>query len=184
MTWTKLSDDFSDDCWKLSDAAFRLHVEALNWTMRKLTGGLLAKDEMRLWPKHPEAAAELVDRGYWRDEDDSFVIVHHMGYQREPEKVLAQQEANRQNGKKGGRPRGSDIERPETQSVNDSVSDSVSESDSLSDSKTERDWSGLERPLREGDSEKSESVSGNGEYIPSDGLLSRIDATVRAGYET
>lgn len=26
MTWTKLSDDFSDDCWRLSDAAWRLHI--------------------------------------------------------------------------------------------------------------------------------------------------------------
>lgn len=55
---------FSDDCWKLSDAAFRLHVEGLNWTMRKLAGGIHLKDEMRLWPKHPEAAADLVERGY------------------------------------------------------------------------------------------------------------------------
>ncbi len=29
MTWTKLSDDFSDDCWTLSDQAFRLHTEGL-----------------------------------------------------------------------------------------------------------------------------------------------------------
>jgi hypothetical protein len=43
--------------------------------MRKLTGGLLLKDEMRLWPKYPDAAAELVNRGYWRDEDDWYVIV-------------------------------------------------------------------------------------------------------------
>ena len=28
MTWTKLSDDFSDDCDQLSSDAFRLHVEA------------------------------------------------------------------------------------------------------------------------------------------------------------
>jgi hypothetical protein len=104
MTWTKLSDDFSDDCWQLSDAAVRLHVEGLNWTMRKLTGGMLVKDEMVRWAKHPGAATELTDRGYWRDEGDRYFIVHHMGLQREPEKVLAQQEANRQNGKKGGRP--------------------------------------------------------------------------------
>jgi hypothetical protein len=31
MTWTKLSDDFSDDCWELSDAAVRLHMEGLVW---------------------------------------------------------------------------------------------------------------------------------------------------------
>jgi hypothetical protein len=155
VTWTKLSDDFSDDCWELSDAAVRLHVEGLNWTMRKLTGGALIKDEMLRWAKRPGAAEELTDRGYWRDEGDYYYIVHHMGYQREPDKVLAQQEANRLNGKKGGRPRGTDIRPPETdsltQSLNDSKTESVAETDSLSDSKTERDWSGLDRPGTEGD---------------------------------
>ena len=34
MTWTKLSDDFGDDCWELSDAAYRLHVEGLLWSNR------------------------------------------------------------------------------------------------------------------------------------------------------
>jgi hypothetical protein len=29
VTWTKLSDHFSDDCWALSDAAYRLHVETI-----------------------------------------------------------------------------------------------------------------------------------------------------------
>jgi hypothetical protein len=36
MTWAKLSDDFTDDCWTLSDGAFRLHVEGLVWSNRKL----------------------------------------------------------------------------------------------------------------------------------------------------
>jgi hypothetical protein len=152
MTWTKLSDDFGDDCWQLSDAAVRLHVEGLNWTMRKLTDGMLLKDEMGRWAKRPDATTELIDRGYWRDEGDRYVIVHHMGYQREAEKVLAQQEANRQNGKKGGRPRGSDIRPPETDSL------SESKSELLSESKTERDWSGLDGPLQEGEPQKSESV--------------------------
>jgi hypothetical protein len=180
MTWTKLSDDFSDDCWKLSDAAFRLHVEALNWTMRKLTGELLVKDEMRLWPKHPEAAAELVERGYWRDEGDCYVIVHHMGYQREPEKVLAQQEVNRQNGRKGGRPRGSDIQQPETESLTQSESESLSETESVTESKTERDWSGLDWHLQEGTGEENCADS----FTAPPGLMRRIDANVRHGYES
>jgi hypothetical protein len=155
MTWTKLSDDFSDDCWELADAAYRLHVDGLVWAMRKLTGGILAKDEMHRWAKHPDAAPELVTRGYWRDEGDRYIIRHHMGYQREPEKVLAQQEVNRLNGKRGGRPRGSDIQPPETDAVSDSLSDSASvptdasaeQTDSLSDSKTEREWTGLDRSV-------------------------------------
>jgi hypothetical protein len=154
MTWTKLSDDFSDDCWELSDAAVRLHVEGLNWTMRKLTGGMLLENEMSRWAKRPAVATELTDRGYWRDEGDRYFTVHHMGYQREPEKVLAQQEANRRNGSMGGRPRGSDIQPPETHSL----------SDSLSDSKTERDWSGLDWPLREGD-QLTKRDDENDEYV-------------------
>ena len=59
MTWTKLSDDFSDDCWQLSDAAYRLHTEGLIWSNRKLLNLRLAKDEMRMWAKHPESAAAI-----------------------------------------------------------------------------------------------------------------------------
>jgi hypothetical protein len=142
VTWTKLSDDFSDDCWELSDAAYRLHVEGLNWTMRKLNSGRLAKDEMLRWAKRPGAAEELVARGYWRDEGNYFAIVHHIGYQREPDKVLAQQEINRRNGKRGGRPRRSDIQPPETESL----TESVVETESLTETETKRDWTGLAWP--------------------------------------
>ena len=70
MTWTKLSDDFPDDCWTLSDAAFRLHVEGLAWSNRKLLDLRLPKDNLSRWAKHPEAVDELVANGYWTDEDD------------------------------------------------------------------------------------------------------------------
>ena len=29
VTWTKLGDEFGDECWTLSDKAFRLHTEGL-----------------------------------------------------------------------------------------------------------------------------------------------------------
>ena len=58
MTWTKLGDEFADECWTLSDAAFRLHTEGLLWSNRMLTDGQLAKDDMRRWAHHPEAAEE------------------------------------------------------------------------------------------------------------------------------
>lgn len=202
MTWTKLSDDFADDCWELSDAAVRLHVEGLNWTMRKLTRGVLIKGEMPRWAKRPEAAVELADRGYWRDEGDRYVIVHHMGYQREPDKILAQQEVNRRNGAKGGRPRGTDIRPPETKSVTDSVSDLVNESlsapthaitvktESVSQSKTERDWSGLDRTgmkrnqQGEGELRAREGSNGTMPYTPTAEQLARIDRNVALGYES
>src|SRR5271166_4065258 len=100
MTWTKLSDDFSDDCWRLSDAAWRLHVEGLLWSNRKLLDLRLDKDEMRLWAKHPEAAPELLACGWWRDDGDAYVIIHHACYQRPSEAVLARQEAPRKRPKK------------------------------------------------------------------------------------
>ncbi len=143
MTWTKLSDDFSDDCWRLSDAAWRLHAEGLIWSNRKLLDLRLAKDEMRLWAKHPEAATELVDAGYWTDEGDAYFIVHHGIYQRTREQVQRQQEVNRRNRKspKHPRPGRENRSRPRP---DDSSNDS---SDDLSNgSRDERDRTGQDGP--------------------------------------
>lgn len=78
---------------------------------------------MRLWAKHPEAAPELVANGWWEDDGNAYVIVHHGVYQRPRDAVLAQQKASRENGQKGGRPPGPPREQaprnrpPETQSL-------------------------------------------------------------------
>lgn len=138
MTWTKLSDDFPDDCWSLSDAAFRLHVEGLSWTNRKLLDCSIPRDDLRRFAKHPDALNELLDSGWWIAEGDTLRIRHHADYQRLREQVIAQQEVNKANGRKGGRPRkarpASKPERsaPETESV----------SESLSGSETQRDRTG------------------------------------------
>ena len=105
MSWAKLSDDFADDCWQLSDAAFRLHVEGLCWNGRKLLDLRIPKDDVHRFAKHPEAVDELVAAGWWTDDGDHYVIRHHAVYQRSRKQVLAQQAANVENGKKGGRPR-------------------------------------------------------------------------------
>src|SRR5215203_2236641 len=73
VTWTKLSDDFSDDCWQLSDKAFRLHVEGLLWSNRKLTDLRLNKNELRRWAKHPEVVSELVEIGWWSERGDHYL---------------------------------------------------------------------------------------------------------------
>lgn len=147
MTWTKLSDDFSDDCWLLSDAAWRLHVEGLLWSNRKLLDLVLSKGEMRLWAKHPEAATELVETGWWVDNGDSYTIVHHGRYQRAREAVLHQQDANRRNGMRGGRkarPAREQVsevnptEPPETESLSESLCESSTERD-----RTGQDGQGL-----------------------------------------
>lgn len=148
MTWTKLSDDFGDDCYQLSDAAFRLHVEGLLWSNRKLLDLKLDKEVLRRWATQPEAATQLVDLGWWTDEGDHYFIRHHAIYQRTREQVLKQQTANQANGRRGGRPKGAPREQSST-----FTQETESLTDSPTDSKTERDGTGRDRtgPLREGD---------------------------------
>lgn len=137
VTWTKLSDDFGDDCWTLSDAAFRAHVEGLTWSNRKLLDLRIPKGDVRRFAKNPEATTELVANGWWSDAGDAYLIRHHAQYQRSREDVLRQQETNAANGRKGGRPRkppreqAADLRTPETESLGKSL--------------TERDGTGLDR---------------------------------------
>lgn len=135
MTWTKLSDDFTDDCWELSDAAHRLHVEALVWSNRKLLDCRISKKDMARWAKHTEreCICELLDCGWWEDDGDAYLIHHHSTYQRTREQVLRQQDANRAAGKRSGRERA----RRRGNVVNESLNDS------LNDSRNERDGTGL-----------------------------------------
>lgn len=77
MTWTKLGEEFGDAARKLSDAAFRTHVEALMWSNRRLLDLLIDPDDIRRFAetKHPEeAVAELVDAEWWRDEGEGWFI--------------------------------------------------------------------------------------------------------------
>jgi hypothetical protein len=104
MTWTKTSDDFSDDCWALSDAAYRLHHEGLTWSNRKLLDCVIPTDDLPRFTKRVSVVPELLARGFWRDAGDDYVIVHHSAYQRSAADVIAAQERSRSNGKKGGRP--------------------------------------------------------------------------------
>lgn len=104
MTWSKLSDDYSDDCWRLSDAAFRLHTEAIIWSNRKLLDCRIPKDDLPRFAKRPEVVPELLDAEWWDEDDDCYILRHHARYQRLAKDVLKQQEANRRNGQKGGRP--------------------------------------------------------------------------------
>ncbi|MGH3779588.1 MAG: hypothetical protein ACRDRO_02880 [Pseudonocardiaceae bacterium] len=70
MTWTKLGDEFSDETVDLTDAAFRVHVEALVWSNRKLADLVIPK---KLLPRITAtddpytAAEELVAAGWWQD---------------------------------------------------------------------------------------------------------------------
>lgn len=91
MTWTKLSDDFADDCERvgLSPRAAWAHVQGLLWTMRRETGGVLDDIDVRRAIREPDAIAELVAVGFWETRPTGgYVIRHHMEHQPEPD-VLA-----------------------------------------------------------------------------------------------
>lgn len=121
MTWAKFSDDFSDDCWELSDAAYRLHSEGLIWNARKLCDLRLPKADMRRWAKNPDAAAELVACGFWQDGGNHYEIVHHGRYQPTRDKAIELQAVSRENGKKGGRPKKATTGRERMQSKTQNV---------------------------------------------------------------
>jgi hypothetical protein len=130
MTWTKLSDDFHDDCETLTDAAFRLHVEGLCWSNKKLLNCQIPKKDLRRFAHDPAAATELVNTGWWTDDGNDYTIRHHAMYQRTREQVVNQQAKNAANGRRGGRP----PKTTETESI----------SESLSETKTHRDRTGQE----------------------------------------
>lgn len=95
MTWTKLSDDFGDQCAALSDAAFRTHVEGLLWTMRRETGGQISARDLRRFAETHDpdvAAAELVAVGWWKPEPNGWRIAHHMEHQPEPDLIARRRE--------------------------------------------------------------------------------------------
>ncbi|GAB3568957.1 hypothetical protein GCM10027405_31440 [Arthrobacter alkaliphilus] len=118
MTWPKFSDDYGDDCWGLTDAAFRLHTEALVWNGRKLLDCRIPKEDLPRFSKRPEAAGELVEKGWWTDFGSYYEILHHAQYQPTAEQVMRRQAISRKNGSNGGRPKKNreTWARPETQS--------------------------------------------------------------------
>ena len=59
MTWTKLGDEYGGECWELSDAAFRLHIEGLVWSNGKALDGRLAKTTWCAGPGVPPPQKSL-----------------------------------------------------------------------------------------------------------------------------
>jgi len=99
VTWTKLSDDFPEDCARvgLSDAAVRTHLEGLVWAMRRENDGrLFTRDLARLadTPDPAAAAVELVAAGFWTQLPDGWQIEHQMDLQVESEVIMARRKAN------------------------------------------------------------------------------------------
>lgn len=98
MTWTKLSDDFGDDCARvgLSDAAFRTHVEGLLWANRRETDGWLAEKDLKRFAEAVQPAAavqELIAAEFWTAKENGWQIKHGQDDQIE-HSVLAKRRAN------------------------------------------------------------------------------------------
>lgn len=83
MTWTKLGDEFSDECANagISDAAYRTHVEAIAWVYRvERMDCRIPKHLIRRFAgsDHYEAAVkDLVALEWWTDATDHYEITHH-----------------------------------------------------------------------------------------------------------
>lgn len=75
-TVTRLSEDFVGDLAAMSDAAFRLHVEALVWSNKHGLDLRIPKGDLDRTTAAPEVAQELIDAGMWFVIDDHFFIVH------------------------------------------------------------------------------------------------------------
>lgn len=99
MTWTKLGEEFPDEAADLSDAAFRLHVEALAWSNRRLLDQMVPKRDVRRFTfvqQADEAAAELVAAGWWQDcGKDWFIGVRFPEWQQDRDYIEHRRAANR-----------------------------------------------------------------------------------------
>jgi len=127
VTWTKLGDEFSDDCANtgLSDAAYRTHVEAIGWLYR------VERMDLHI-PKHllrrfvgsevwEHAVRDLVAVDWWRDRADHYQLVHHEDVVRQS---IAAQQSKRSRDKKAQADKRRRDER-KAQEVSDDVSADV-----------------------------------------------------------
>lgn len=89
----------------LTDAAFRLHVEAIFWCARNLTDGFIAQDDLDSVSRYrrPEGyVTELVRRGAWDVVEDGWQIHDFLVWQDSRDKVLRVREQRRKAGSVGG----------------------------------------------------------------------------------
>ena len=107
MVWLKLSDDFALRLSRkrISDAAFRTHIEALSWTMSRESGGTIDEVDIRRFAdseQAQDAVRELLYKGIWceekRDEDGQerhfFRLTMGMEDQPTPEEIETRRATN------------------------------------------------------------------------------------------
>jgi hypothetical protein len=135
VSWAKLGDDYTDRMEYLSDAAFRVHTEALVAVMKTENGPVMTRTKVaRMVTKSgrdlEDAISELVGCGYWREVgQDSVEVLEHMEHQPTPEQIKARrlQAAKRQHDKR-------EKERAKAEAA---LSDNSSRSESPSESRSE-----------------------------------------------
>lgn len=120
MTWVRFEDRFP---WHrkvrgLSDAAFRLHVSAVCWSVEHLTDGQIEDAELALVSdvrKPTQAAAELEQKGLWDVQPGGWEIHDFLTYNESRAVVTARREADadrKRRGREGRNPPGSPGGRP------------------------------------------------------------------------
>jgi hypothetical protein len=112
VTWTKLSDDFSDHpkVAQLSNEAYRLHVDALVYCGRFQTDGIveaavvarLAAGKLR---RPNQAADELVRVGLWHQHEGVYSIHNYGRYQPSKEEVAKRAHDKARAGRMGAQAR-------------------------------------------------------------------------------
>lgn len=103
MTWVRFDDQFTihRKVTGLSDAAYRLHTEAIFWCARNLTDGFVPSEDVDVLAtarRPSKFVPELVRRGVWVEVDGGWQIHDYLEYQPSKEKVERerQQKADRQ----------------------------------------------------------------------------------------
>lgn len=113
--YAKLTLDFADShkIAPLSDGAFRAYVRMVLWSRRMLTDGRIPGPMAAMFAK-PRQLVELTtndpDRPSLRKDGDDYWIHDFLEHQPSKEQIEQQQEQNRANGAKGGRPRKTETE--------------------------------------------------------------------------
>jgi hypothetical protein len=174
--WLKLSDDFADDLYRdqLSDSAFRTHVEGLAWSCRHLLDGRLPRRSLMrfAFSDDPEAAAaELVAAGYWQQDADAWLIVHHIEHQADRDAVLRRRRVDAQ---RQARNREKRLQQAESRSESDRESRRDTHCDDPRD--PGRVGTGLAGSGRDGKSAVTNTENGGGE----DRDAERVERLTRA----
>lgn len=170
MTWTKLSDDFADDCARagLSSEAFRTHVEALLWSMRRETGGVITERDIRRFAEAEDVRAaieELVDAAFWDVAEDGYTVVHHMEHQPEPDVIDRRRKLTAERVRRHRRKKAGLSEEDSGNAVTDGATERVT-----------RDGTGRDGTGRENTSHREQETLGTGDSWPSVPSVTSLDS--------